>query len=350
MANDIVRQTRCIAVDGRAPEAAAIAEAAALICCGGLVAFPTETVYGLGANALDAAAVERIFIAKDRPASDPLIAHVASVGGARQVARDIPELAFDLLRRFAPGALTLVLPKQDCVPDELSAGKSTVAVRIPDHAVAQALIREAGVPIAAPSANRFSRPSPTTAGHVLADLDGRVDLVLDAGRTAIGLESTIVNLAAGEPTVLRAGGISLEALRQVAPGIGYEPPYLSHDVDSAAAPGGMLKHYSPAATLKLYCGDRDRALSAMKAELANGAKCGVLALDADLAHFEGLDAHRVSLGGTMEEAAARLFAGLRRLDESGVERILARTPDEAGLGLAVADRLLRAAAGEVIEV
>ena len=350
MAKGIHRPTRCLSIDAGAPDLAIIAEAAAVIRCGGLVAFPTETVYGLGANALDAAAVERIFRAKDRPASDPLIAHVASVDGARRVARDIPELAYEMLRRFSPGALTLVLQKQACVPDALSAGRSTVAIRIPDHPVALALIRCAGVPIAAPSANRFSRPSPTTAGHVLADLEGSVDLVLDAGGTAIGLESTIVNLAHGVPTVLRAGGISLEALRQVVPDIVYEPPYLSEEVESAAAPGGMLKHYSPEATLKLFFGDREKALDAMRAELMNGAKCGVLALEADMAHFEDVDAHCVSLGGTMEEAAARLFAGLRRLDESGVERIVARTPDEAGLGLAVGDRLLRAAAGEVIRV
>ena len=342
--------TRCRKINARAPDMRLIDEAAALIRAGKLVAFPTETVYGLGANALDDAAVGRIFAAKGRPSSDPLIVHLASVDDVSGVAVDIPQLGFDLLRRFAPGALTLVLRKSESIPPNLSAGRDTVALRIPDHPVALALIREAGVPIAAPSANRFSRPSPTSASHVLADLDGRVDLLLDAGSAAIGLESTIVDLSQSQATVLRAGGITLEALRQVAPDVVYEPPYLSARVESAPAPGSMLKHYSPRAVLKLFSGERDNVLSAMRDEIKKGEAFGVLALEADLAHFEDMNAPHFSLGENMEDAAARLFAGLRQLDACGVDCILARAPEDAGLGLALGDRLLRAAAGELSEV
>ena len=342
--------TRCRKINARAPDMRLIDEAAALIRAGKLVAFPTETVYGLGANALDDAAVGRIFAAKGRPSSDPLIVHLASVDDVSGVAVDIPQRGFDLLRRFAPGALTLVLRKHKRIPDALSAGRDTVALRIPDHPVALALIRGAGVPIAAPSANRFSRPSPTTASHVLADLDGRVDLLLDAGSAAIGLESTIVDLADGQPAVLRAGGITLESLRQVAPDVVYEPPYLSARVESAPAPGSMLKHYSPRAELRLFSGERETALNAMRRAIIEGQGCGLLALDSDLSEFADLDVTRESLGKDQADAAARLFATMRRLDEAGVVTILARLPEATGLGLAIGDRLLRAAAGELSEV
>ena len=342
--------TRCLSIDARHPDMTILEDAAATIRRGGLVAFPTETVYGLGANALDAAAVQRIFLAKQRPTSDPLIVHLACIDQVAQVADDIPPLAYALLRRFAPGPLTLALKKHNRVPANLTAGMHTVALRLPSHPVASALIEAAATPIAAPSANRFSRPSPTTARHVLDDLDGRVDLILDAGATDIGLESTIVSLVGEQPRVLRAGGISLEALRQAVPDLAYAPPYLAADVESAPAPGSMLKHYSPRARLLLFNGERRAALKAMREAIQTLDGCGLLALEADLAYFADLDLPAENLGHDHEMAAARLFSALRRLDSRGVTHIAARMPEATGLGLAIGDRLLRAAAGELIKV
>ncbi|HWQ14189.1 MAG TPA: L-threonylcarbamoyladenylate synthase, partial [Roseiflexaceae bacterium] len=205
--------TRIHSVDPLHPDPSVIDEAAGVIRAGGLVAFPTETVYGLGANALDAAAVGRVFAAKGRPASDPLIVHLRAADQLAQVAVDIPPEAVELARRLWPGPLTLVLRRHLRVPPEVTAGRDTVAVRVPAHPVALALIAAAGVPVVAPSANLFSRPSPTTAQHVLEDLRGRVDLVLDAGPAAIGIESTVVDLTSDPPALLRPGGVPAEELR-----------------------------------------------------------------------------------------------------------------------------------------
>lgn len=232
----------------------------------------------------------------------------------------------------------------------MTAGLDTVAVRMPDHAVAAALIAAAGVPIAAPSANRFSRPSPTTAQHVLDDLAEDIDLLLDAGPTAIGLESTILSLVDDPPQLLRPGGVPLEALRQLIPDLRFEPRFLS-DGAAAPAPGTLLKHYSPRARLLLYQGDDDAAVvAAMRAAVAGHQRVGLMVSDADAAAFADLDVAIEHLGRDADQAAIRLFAAMRALDRAGVELILARAPDKQGLGLAVWDRLLRAAEGALIEV
>ena len=353
MARGITRragETQHIRVSAEQPAADAIDIAARAIKSGGLVAFPTETVYGLGANAWDADAVHKIFRAKARPATDPLIAHICSAGQLDDIARDVTDLARELCRRFWPGALTLVLPKSPLLPANLTAGLDTVAVRMPDHAVAAALIEAAGVPIAAPSANRFSRPSPTTAQHVLDDLADEVDVLLDAGPTAIGLESTIVSLADDPPQLLRPGGVPLEALRQVIPDLRFEPRFLS-DEEAAPAPGTLLKHYSPRAQLLLFQGSDDAAVyAAMRAEIEGNRRVGLMLSDADAAAFADLDVKIERLGRNAEQAALRLFAAMRALDGAGVGLILARAPDKQGLGLALWDRLLRAAEGSLIEV
>ena len=353
MARDITRnagEMQHIRVSPAQPAAAAIDIAARAIKSGGLVAFPTETVYGLGANAWDADAVHKIFRAKARPATDPLIAHICSADQLDDIARDAPDLARELCRRFWPGALTLVLPKSAQLPANLTAGLDTLAVRMPDHAVAAALIEAAGVPIAAPSANRFSRPSPTTAQHVLDDLADEVDVLLDAGPTAIGLESTIVSLVDDPPQLLRPGGVPLEALRQVIPDLRFEPRFLS-DGEAAPAPGTLLKHYSPRAKLLLFQGSDDAAIyAAMRAEIEGNRRVGLMLGDADAAAFADLDVKVERLGRNAEQAAPRLFAAMRALDGAGVGLILARAPDKQGLGLALWDRLLRAAEGSLIEV
>lgn len=344
-------RTRVLRVDPNAPDADAIASAGRTIRAGGLVAFPTETVYGLGANALDEEAIAKIFAAKGRPASDPLIVHIARFEQLSQVARAIPAEAFALSRRFWPGPLTLVLEKAGGIPANLTASLNTVAVRMPDHEVALALLRSADVPIAAPSANQFSRPSPTCAQHVIDDLADRVDVVLDGGNTPIGLESTIVSLVEDEPRVLRPGGISLESLREAMPNLRYKPSYLADDVPSAPAPGTMLRHYSPRAKVILFSGADDaQVFAAMRAEIAAHERVGILASDADAREFADLDVAIERLGADAEEAARQLFAALRSLDQQGVDCILARAPERRGLGLAVWDRLLRAAVGSLVEV
>ncbi len=345
------KRTRVLRVDPVAPEAEAIAIAGRMIRAGGLVAFPTETVYGLGAKALDEAAVAKIFAAKGRPASDPLIVHIARYEQLSQVAGAIPAGALELCRRFWPGPLTLVLPKAHRIPANLTANLDTVAVRMPDHKVALALLLAADVPIAAPSANQFSRPSPTCAQHVIDDLADRVDVLLDGGDTPIGLESTIVSLVEDEPRLLRPGGISLEALREALPNLRYEPSFLADDAPSAPAPGTMLRHYSPRARVILYSGaDRAAVYAAMRAEIASHERAGILATDADALEFANLEVAVEKLGDNTDEAARRLFAALRSLDQQGVDCILARAPEKSGLGLAVWDRLLRAAVGSLVEV
>ena len=345
-----ITQTKRYRVNPASPDRGLIQAASEMIRRGRLVAFPTETVYGLGANALDDKAVDRIFRAKDRPANDPLIVHIARLEQLTEVARAIPESAVDLFQRFWPGALTLVLKKQARIPANLTAGLDTVAVRLPDHPIALALLRQADVPVAAPSANIFSRPSPTSAQHVMDDLAGRVDMILDGGPTAIGVESTILSLVEEAPRVLRPGGVSLEALRQAAPQVIYQPTYLAEDA-AAPLPGTLLKHYAPRAKVILFQGEDDEnVFKAMRGLIAENDRVGVMALNADAAQFAGLDVPIASLGANMDEAAGRLFSALRALDEQDIDLILARAPARSGLGLAVGDRLLRAAVGQVIEV
>ena len=344
-------KTKLYRVDAQLPDKMIIDIAGEIIGRGGLVAFPTETVYGLGANALDDSAVAKIFCAKGRPANDPLIVHIAELDQLRQVASEVPNIALELIQSFTPGPLTLVLEKGRAIPALLTAGLDTVAVRIPDHAVALALIDSAGVPIAAPSANTFSRPSPTCAQHVLEDLRGRVDLVLDGGPTSIGVESTIVDLTRDPPQLLRPGGVPLESLRDLLPHIEYQPRYLPDDVAAAPAPGNLLRHYSPRAKVVLFRAEHDEdAIAAMRAYIEGKSGIGVIAMDANLDQFCGTGAEVESLGRDLDEAGNRLFAALRELDRRGVEEILAMLPQRRGLGLAISDRLLRAAAGRVIDV
>lgn len=341
---------RHIRLDENRPSAHGIGIAAEAIRSGGLVAFPTETVYGLGANAWDAAAIDRIFRAKGRPANDPLIVHIAGRDSLSTVARDIPDLAYELGHKFWPGALTLVLPKSARIPRNLTAGLDSVAVRVPDHPVASALIIAARVPVAAPSANRFSRPSPTSARHVLHDLGDEVDVLLDAGSTAIGVESTIISLLDETPQLLRPGGISLETLRSFMPDLGFSPRYLGES-ESAPAPGSLLKHYSPRARLFVFQGRDDTAVrAAMRAEISRQCNVGVMVKDADAAALSRLNVITERLGNDDTQAARRLFAAMRALEEQDVDVIITRAPEKSGLGLAVWDRLLRAAEGSIVQV
>jgi len=347
--------TTIIQVARQRPATEIMALAGEVIRGGGLVAFPTETVYGLGANALNPEAVARIFEAKERPANDPIIVHIHMFDQLNQITNNLPSGVEALARRFWPGPLTLVLPKSDAIPHSITAGRDTVAVRMPNHPIALALLRAAGVPIGAPSANRFSRPSPTTAAHVRADLDGHVDVILDGGPTDIGVESTILDVTSAVPTILRAGGVPLEALRAYLPTLAYAPQYLLETVASAPAPGNLLKHYAPHAQMFVYEGDDDEAVyDAMREQalsLSNqGQAVGILALNHEILNFEAITAQIVLCGRDSTAFAANLFAGLRALDTAGVQAILVRVPSPFGLGLAVRDRLIRAAEGRVLQV
>jgi L-threonylcarbamoyladenylate synthase len=332
--------THVLPVNPEAPEPDVIARAVAALRDGGLVAFPTETVYGLGANALDAAAVLRIFAAKGRPANNPLIVHVAEAKEVRDIAAAWPEAAERLAARFWPGPLTLVLPRGPAVPDAVTAGGPTVAVRVPAHPVARALLEAAGVPIAAPSANRSTRLSPTTAAHVLRGLDGRIDLLLDGGPTAGGLESTVLDLTVAPPRLLRPGLIAPAEIEDVLGPIGRSAADVLPPPGPLPSPGLLTRHYAPKAALEcLAHGDRERV-----AELAHsGCRVGWLPLAVAPA-AEPAGVTTVVMPGEPAAYAARLFAVLHALDEVGVERVVVALPPDTDAWLAVRDRLRRASA------
>ncbi|MCB9703674.1 MAG: threonylcarbamoyl-AMP synthase [Myxococcales bacterium] len=323
----------------RSAEPATIALAASILADGGVVAIPTETVYGLAADGLDPRAVARIFAAKGRPADNPLILHVAGLAEAEAIAAEVPPLARALADAFWPGPLTIVLKRAAVVPEIVSAGLDTVAIRVPAHPVALAILRALGRPLAAPSANRSGRPSPTRAEHVLADLDGRIDLIVDGGPTAHGIESTVIDLSQGEgaPLLLRQGALPREALEAA-----LGRPIAEGGAEAAArSPGLRHRHYAPRARVELVA--REGLGARAEALAAAGVRVGVLAR----APAPPLPPAIPTLAaeGGLEGYARELFAGLRTLDELGVARIVAETTPEVGIGRAIMDRLRRAAEG-----
>jgi L-threonylcarbamoyladenylate synthase len=313
----------------------AIAEAARLLRSGGLVAFPTETVYGLGANAFDARAVARVFAAKARPSFDPLIVHLADAGDLGRVAADTGPGAATVSRlaeRFWPGPLTLVLPRRPAVPDLVTAGLDTVGVRVPGHPAARALIRAAATPVAAPSANPFGYVSPTRADHVVAQLGDAVDLVLDGGPCRVGVESTILSLAADPPVILRPGGVTREELED-ALGIALA---VAGPVERPTAPGQLERHYATRTPLRILAGPAGPAPE-------GPARVGLLAFHRASAARGYAAVEVLGPGDDLTAAAAGLFAALRRLDDAGLDLVLAEPCPEEGLGHAIMDRLRRCA-------
>ncbi|MDA0245584.1 MAG: L-threonylcarbamoyladenylate synthase [Chloroflexi bacterium] len=333
------------------PEPAIIEQAADLIRHGRLVAFPTETVYGLGADALNETAVRRIFTAKGRPAYDPIIVHIASTAELPLIAHNPPALAYTLAEAFWPGPLTLVLAKTAAVPPAITAGGPTVAVRCPAHPVALALIRAAGTPIGAPSANRFSHTSPTTAQHVWADLAGQVDLVLDGGPTQVGVESTVLDLTTAIPTLLRPGGVSLEALTAVLGPIALATREMGeHTAEALPSPGMLERHYAPRTPLHLITGNDMANLGQALATAAQTAhasdqRVALLLAAEDVPSVVELGFPYVVVGSLadLDEVAQNLFRALRELDSADPTLILARDFPAHGLGRAIRDRLRRAA-------
>lgn len=312
------------------------ARAASILRGGGTVALPTETVYGLGANALEPEAVAKIFRAKERPGWDPLIVHVADEAMLARVVSHVPEAARKLMEAFWPGPLTLLLPRSAEVPDAVTAGRPLVGVRMPRNPLMLQVIREAGVPVAAPSANRFGRTSPTTAAHVLEDLDGRIDAVLDGGPTEVGVESTVVDPSQSPMVVYRPGAVTLAMLEVVAgPVVMFQAPAERKEPESLPSPGVGIRHYAPKARLLLV--ESEAALRETVERLLP-ERVGVLLPAGWRAEGEVF-----AWGTTPEEMAQRLFAGLRELDARGVRTIVCPLPPADGVGMALRDRLEKAA-------
>ncbi len=329
-------KTRILRINAKRPESRIVEKAAKLLECGGIVAFPTETVYGLGAVAFNPLAVCKIFTAKGRPVDNPLIVHIGTIADVRKVALRVPPLAKELMRKFWPGPLTLVLQTSKKVPGIVRAGLPTVAVRMPAHPIARALCKAVG-PIAAPSANMFGRPSPTKALHVYADLKGRISLILDGGSTHIGVESTIVSLV-GKPKLLRPGKITIEQLRKYLPNI--EIMTSVEMTEKPLAPGMKYRHYAPQTPVWLVKKPGAKMVQRLvEQERKNGKRVGLLCSER-----YSVNADKVKIiGKSPEDAAKKLFDALRWLDKQELEVIIAEGWSETGFGLAVMNRLRRMA-------
>lgn len=328
--------------------------AAQLLRQGGLVGIPTETVYGLGANGLNPEAVTGIFQAKGRPQDNPLILHIPEASWLERYCEPIPEAAYVLAERFWPGPLTMVLPRKAIVPDVVTAGLDTVGMRCPDHALCREIIRLSDVPVAAPSGNTSGRPSPTTAQHMLEDMSGKIDAIVDGGPCTVGVESTIIDLTCTPPRLLRPGGITLEQLQDALGEVEVDPAVtrLMGAGEQPRAPGMKYRHYAPKAPVTVVTGDAAKS-AAYIAEHA-GDEDGIICFDEYMNLFTKQSMSRpvMDLGpaGDKEEQARHIFDALRYFDHTQVPAIWAQCPDSSGIGLAIANRLNKAAGFHIIEV
>ena len=335
--------TRYFTITDPARSCAEIEQAADILRRGGLLAIPTETVYGLGADGLNAEAVRHIFEAKGRPQDNPLILHIPDVSWLVRYCRDVPQTAYRLAERFWPGPLTMILPKADCVPLVTTGGLETVGMRCPDHAVTRAIIAAAGVPVAAPSANISGRPSCTTAAHVREDMDGRIDGVVDGGPCRVGVESTIIDLTCTPPRLLRPGGLPLEELRAVLGEVAVDKAVTQQMAagEKPRAPGMKYRHYAPKAPVTVVTGTPRASARRLLAGL--GERDGVICFDEFAPLFAGHIVHKLGASGDKLAQSQHVFDALRTFDATDVPAIRAQCPDSAGLGLAVGNRLKKAA-------
>ncbi|MGR3177391.1 MAG: L-threonylcarbamoyladenylate synthase [Candidatus Anammoxibacter sp.] len=318
-----------------------IKKAARVIEKGGLVAFPTETVYGLGADSMNPQAVARIFEAKGRPLDDPLIVHVSARNDLFDLARDVPAVVQELICKFWPGPLTLVLKRSERTPDIVTAGLDTVAIRMPANIIAMTFIKEAQTPIAAPSANLFGCPSSTSLQHIIDDLEGRIDLIIDGGKTPLGVESTILDLTRERSVILRPGGIEMEKLK------GIMGDVMIHKQDKVIAPGMYPRHYSPRAKVMLVENNDDLQAGKVR-DLASrlslkGSRVGIIAKEEHKDKYNGFDVKSLGRGDDLTSCAANLFSVLREFDKEGVDVIIAEGVEDKGIGIAIMDRLRKAA-------
>lgn len=327
----------------------AVRDAAAILRRGGLLGIPTETVYGLGADALNEDAVSRIFLAKGRPQDNPLIIHVPDASWLESYCRDVPPAAYRLAERFWPGPLTMILPRRDIVPLQTTGGLETVGVRCPNHLVTLAIIEAAGVPIAAPSGNTSGRPSPTTAAHMIEDMDGRIDGIVDGGPCTVGVESTIIDLTVTPPRLLRPGGLPLESLRQVLGEVAVDKAVtgLLAAGERPRAPGMKYRHYAPHAPVTVVTGEPERSARRIQGLLSDTA--GVICFDEYAPLFPGHIIHKLGPAADKSAQARHVFDALRTFDGTDVTEIFAQCPDDGGLGLAVANRLKKAAGFHLID-
>ena len=332
------------------PDEQSVALAGNLLRNGEVVAIPTETVYGLAANAFDSKAVEKIFRAKGRPMDNPLIVHISDISQVYDLVREFPEKAKKLAETFWAGAITIIMPCSDKIPKEVTAGLKTVAIRFPSHTVARKIIDTAGVPLAAPSANLSGSPSPTSALHVYNDLNGRIPLIIDGGKCTVGVESTVISVVGDVPVLLRPGGITVEQIESVIGKINIDKGVIEQiDVNTVvASPGMKYKHYSPKANIIIVNADGDEYIDYVNA-LSPMKDIGALCYDSDCGK---LNVPCVSLGKDNDyiTQAHRLFQALRQLDEMKLSTVYARCPKKEGVGLAVYNRLIRSAGFEVIEI
>lgn len=333
-----------------------IDEAAAILKKGGLVAFPTETVYGLGANGLDSNACRKIYEAKGRPSDNPLILHIGEIEQLEEIADDIPDCAEQLMDAFWPGPITIIFKKKSIVPDSVTGNFGTVAVRFPSNKIARSLINAAGVPIAAPSANTSGKPSPTRASHVLFDMDGKIDMIIDGGPTRFGLESTIIDVSTDVPTILRPGAITSEMIETVIGYVEIDPAVRGGAVKTAPrAPGMKYTHYSPNARVILVKGEDEKVVEEInrlvEEQKSLGLKAGVMTTDENKDKYNNADAV-LSLGSRTddEQIGANLFKMLRKFDFLGIDVVYSEVFDESGEGSAIMNRLRKAAGNSFIEV
>ena len=327
----------------------AIQEAAAILRRGGLLGIPTETVYGLGADGLNEDAVRRIFEAKGRPQDNPLILHIPEASWLTRCCTDVPDTAYALAARFWPGPLTMILPRRECVPLRTTGGLETVGVRCPDHPVTRAIIAAADTPVAAPSGNTSGRPSPTTARHMVEDMWGKVDGIVDGGPCAVGVESTIIDLTVQPPRLLRPGGLPLEELEAVLGEVAVDKAVRQRlgDGEKAKAPGMKYRHYAPRAAVTVVTGTPRRSAAYIREHLPAGA--GVICFDEYAPLFAGHIVHRLGSQEDKLAQAQHVFDALRTFDDTDVTAIFAQCPDESGLGLAVGNRLKKAAGFHTVD-
>lgn len=348
-------QTKIVAVNAREPEEKTVCEAGEIIKRGGLVAFPTETVYGLGGDALNPEASKKIYAAKGRPSDNPLIVHIADLEALYGIAEEIPKGAFALAEAFWPGPLTIILKKKELVPLETTGGMETVAVRMPSHPVARELIRHSTGYIAAPSANASGRPSPTKAGHVAEDLCGRIEMILDGGPVGIGLESTIVDFTEDMPTILRPGYISQAMLEETIGRVRMDKGLIASDsAVKPKAPGMKYRHYAPKASLIIVEGGNERVIEAVNRFVgekeAAGKRCGVIATEETKALYKGGTVLSIGTRNQEETIARHLFDVLRQFDTLQVDVIYSESFHTPQMGQAIMNRLLKAAGHQVVQV
>lgn len=327
----------------------AVRDAAAILRRGGLLGIPTETVYGLGADALNEDAVSRIFLAKGRPQDNPLIIHVPDASWLERYCRSVPPAAYQLAERFWPGPLTMILPRRDIVPLQTTGGLETVGVRCPNHPVTLAIIEAAGVPIAAPSGNTSGRPSPTTAPHMIEDMDGRIDGIVDGGPCTVGVESTIIDLTEDRPRLLRPGGITPEQLLDTLGDLVVDKAVTAQiDKDAVVkAPGMKYRHYAPQAPVTIVAGSREKAAAYIHRHFEPGDR--VLCFHEELPLYAHCDPLAYGDEADAATLSAGLFAALRELDSPTVHHIYARCPVGGGIAYAVQNRLKKAAAFQIVD-